>query len=255
MTRRLRGRAIRALALAFSVGGLSSPTAGRAQPLVADLSNHLVAITAGFTGTDVVVFGTTDGPGDVVVAISGPRRPTLVRRKSRLVGIWVNRESMLLADVPNYYGYATSRPLDKILAPQLLERHQIGVENLRLLPPNPEVRRDDIPEFREALIRNRQRDNLFSKEPGKVTFLGERLFRVRMAIPANVATGAYAVQVYLIRDGQVASAQTTPLLISKIGVGAEIFAFAHRQSLIYGIIAVVLAVGAGWLAGIAFRRV
>ena len=36
----------------------------KAEPLVADLSNHLIAITTGFTGAQVLLFGATDGPGD-----------------------------------------------------------------------------------------------------------------------------------------------------------------------------------------------
>ena len=37
--------------VAHGAGGVS------ASPLVADLSNHLVAITTGFTGTDLLLFG------------------------------------------------------------------------------------------------------------------------------------------------------------------------------------------------------
>ncbi len=227
----------------------------RAQPLVADLSQHLVAITAGFTGADIVMFGATDGPGDVVVVVTGPPKPTIVRRKGRFAGVWVNRESMLFADAPTFYGVVSSKPIDEILSPQQLDRHQIGVDHIRLLPPNPEARRDDIPEFREALVRARQRDGLFTTEPGKVTFLGERLFRARMALPAKVTTGSYRVQVILVRDGQVVTVQTTPLLVSKIGFSADVFDFAHHDSAFYGLIAILIAAAAGWTAAAAFRRI
>ncbi|MBM3532773.1 MAG: hypothetical protein FJX60_07040 [Alphaproteobacteria bacterium] len=227
----------------------------RAQPLVADLSQHLVAITAGFTGADIVMFGATDGPGDVVVVVTGPPKPTIVRRKGRLGGIWVNRESMLFADAPTFYGVASSKPIDEILSPQQLDRHQVGVNHIRLLPPNPEARRDDIPEFREALVRARQRDGLFAVEPGKVTFLGERLFRARVVLPAKVATGSYRVQVLLVRDSQVVTVQTTPLLVSKIGFSADVFDFAHHQAAAYGLIAILIAAAAGWTAAAAFRRI
>jgi uncharacterized protein (TIGR02186 family) len=227
----------------------------RAQPLVADLSQHLVAITAGFTGADIVMFGATDGPGDVIVVVTGPPKPTIVRRKGRLAGIWVNRESMLFADAPTFYGVASSRPIDEILPPQQLDRHQIGVDHIRLLPPNPEARRDDIPEFREALVRARRRDGLFAIEPGKVTFLGERLFRARMVLPAKVATGTYRVQVLLVRDSQVVTVQTTPLLVSKIGFSADVFDFAHQDSAFYGLLAILMAAAAGWTAAAAFRRI
>ena len=47
---------------------------------------------------------------------------------------------------------------------------------------------------------------------------------------------------------------STPLYVNKIGVGANVFTFAHRQAAAYGLIAIVLAVAAGWLAGAMFRR-
>ena len=63
---------------------------GAAEPLVADLSKHLVAITTGFAGTDVLLFGAVEGDGDVVVVVRGPNHTETVRRKQRQFGIWVN---------------------------------------------------------------------------------------------------------------------------------------------------------------------
>ena len=246
----LRTTLLSAIVILLALG-----SGARAQPLVADLSQHLVAITAGFTGADIVMFGATDGPGDVIIVVTGPPKPTIVRRKGRLAGIWVNRESMLFADAPTFYGVAASKPIDEILAHNQLDRHQIGVDHIRLLPPNPEARRYDIPEFREALVRARQRDGLYGGEPGKVTFLGERLFRARMALPAKVTTGTYRVQMFLVREGQVVTVQTTPLLVSKIGFGADVFDFAHQDSAFYGLIAILMAAAAGWTAAAAFRRI
>jgi uncharacterized protein (TIGR02186 family) len=108
--------------------------------------------------------------------------------------------------------------------------------------------------FRNALIRRMQARGLYSAEDGTVSFLGGRLFRTTVHFPANVPTGQYMVGVFLLRDGDVVSAQTTPLFVSKIGLGAEIYAFARRQAAIYGGIAIVIAVAAGWLASAAFRQ-
>ena len=49
-------------ACVFAIAMLALPA--RAE-LVAALSNHLVAITTGFSGTDVLLFGATDGTGEV----------------------------------------------------------------------------------------------------------------------------------------------------------------------------------------------
>ena len=62
---RSTGRAA-ALAVLFAVL-LAVPGGARAQALVADLSNHLIAITTGFTGTDKFC-RQLDGPGPEISA-------------------------------------------------------------------------------------------------------------------------------------------------------------------------------------------
>ena len=87
-----------------------------------------------------------------------------------------------------------------------------------------------------------------------MTFLGDSLFRARLQLPANVPTGQYLASAYCLVDGKVQSAQTVPLFVEKIGIEADIFDFAHNFSLAYGLIAVLLALMAGWLAHLAFGR-
>ncbi|MGC2854842.1 TIGR02186 family protein [Novispirillum sp. DQ9] len=255
---RLAALAIACLALLPAVSA-SVPAHAQAQehqrqPLVADLSRHLVAITTGFAGTDVLLFGATDEPGDVVLVVRGPNRDEIVRRKERLGGmIWANGAAVTLHDVPAFYRVAANRPLEDILARPARERHQIGADVLNLRMSG-SVAPEDRGEFREALVRLKGDRDLYSYGEGAVNMLANRLFRTELHFPANVPTGTYMVEVYLVRDGEVISAEITPLIISKVGIGADIFQFAHQQSALYGIAAIIIAVFAGWLAGVAFRK-
>ncbi len=226
----------------------------RATPLVADLSDHLIAITTGFTGAQVLLFGSTDGPGDVVALVRGPTGRAVVRRKDKLFGIWVNAGALDFDEVPNFYAVASSRPLDQLLTPETAQRYGIGLDNLGIHPAETSSPKKSA-DMLGALTRIKVGEGLYLPEPGKVTFLGPQLFRADFNFPANVPTGSYLVEILLIRDGQIASAQTTPLVVSKIGVGADIYEFAHRYSAAYGIIAIVIALLAGLAAHMAFRRV
>lgn len=231
--------------------------AGRAsaQELVADLSNHLVAITAGFTGTEVLLFGAVEGQGDVVMVVTGPTQEVIVRRKDKLLGIWLNARSVGFADVPSFYAVASSRPLSEIANEAVRSRLEIGTANLRLpLAGRQSLTAADEAEFRAALIRRKQARGLYPATVGQVAFVGRTLFRTRLFLPSNVPTGTYTVTVYLIREQEVVSAQTTPLLVSKAGFGADVYEFAHNQSAAYGAIAVIIAVMAGWLASLIFRK-
>ncbi|MFM2129092.1 MAG: hypothetical protein RL477_638 [Pseudomonadota bacterium] len=240
-------------AILFALAALSCAPAARAQQVVADLSRHLVAITTGFIGTEVLLFGAIDGDGDVIVVVRGPERPEVVRRKDRIGGIWINADTMTFASAPAFYAVAASRPVGEAVSQRLLTRHRIGTEFLDLRPDR-RVDAKTLADFRSGLIRNKVRQGLYLDKPAPVTFLGNRLFRTNLYFPANVPTGTYTVEVLQVHQGRVVSAQTTPLLISKIGVGAEVYRFAHRYSALYGLIAILIALAAGWAAGAIFRK-
>lgn len=233
---------------------LTRPAA--AEPLVADLSKHLVAITTGFAGTDVLLFGAVEdvpGGGDVVVVVRGPNRSEIVRRKARTLGVWMNSGLAEVADAPSFYRVAATRPLAEIAPRAVLDRHQIGLDSLDLVI-RPRDAAADVAQYRAALVRLKQGQGLYGGDIEGISFLGNRLFRTDVHFPANVPVGTYLVEVYLMADGEVVSAQTTPLVISKIGLGADLYDFAHQRAAIYGIIAILLAASAGWIAALVFRK-
>ena len=241
------------LLLLAALLALLTPACARAQALVADLSEHLVAVTTGFAGAELLLFGAVEGEGDVIVVVRGPEERATVRRKERVLGVWMNTEELTIGEAPSFYAIASSKPLDQLASERTLARHQIGVEHVRFLVPVG-VGRQEAAAFQAALVRNKQRQGLYDLGLGRVTFLGPRLFRADVLLPSNVPTGAYVVTVYLLRQGEVVSAQTTPLDVSKIGLGARIYDVAHRHAVGYGILAISVAVAGGWIAGTVFRR-
>lgn len=246
-----RGPKVLVLAAALALGPV--PGGPHAQGLVADASRHLVAITTGFVGTKVLLFGATEGEGDVIIVVRGPARREVVRRKERLVGIWVNDTEVTFRDVPSYYWLASSKPIEELLPPPAVQRHEIGVQHLRLVATG-KADAKDLAGFRAGLIRNKVLNGLFTVRPKDVDFLGQRLFRSTIEFPANVPTGSYTVHVFFVRNGSVASAQTVPLTIAKVGIGADVYRFAHASSALYGFFAIAIALLAGLFAGVVFRK-
>ena len=241
-----------AAALAALALAATAPPA-QAQQVIADLASHRVAITTGFAGAEVLLFGAVDGEGDVIVTVRGPESDIVVRRKSQVNGMWINTDSLTFYAVPSYYSVASSRPVEEIMSGPVAEREQIGARRLRFSPER-NVAPATVELFRGALIRNMERAELFQPRISPVRFLGQRLFRADFKFPATVPTGRFTVNVYLVRNGQVVSATTTPLLVEKTGVSAEVYDFAQNRGLSYGFIAVVFAALAGWAASRLFQR-
>ncbi|MBN2752484.1 MAG: TIGR02186 family protein [Rhodospirillaceae bacterium] len=243
-----------ACALMAAMGG----PAQAARPVVADLSNHLVAITTGFSGTHVLVFGATDDrKGDIVMVVRGPMETHVVREKTRMAGIWMNRDEVQFPQSPAFYAVAATAPLDTVIPVDVRKRHQIGL-NALVLPAivggGPPLSDVEAKRFRDALIRLKQKSGLYPEAVGTVTTLENRLFRAELDLPATVPVGSYTVEVFFIQDGAVIGAEITPLFVSKTGFSAEVFDFATHHAAKYAVAAILFAVIAGWGIALVFRR-
>jgi uncharacterized protein (TIGR02186 family) len=140
------------------------------------------------------------------------------------------------------------------VTPDAAALYRIGTANLKL-DSKPATSGERTKRFAAALIEEQQRAGLIATDIGKISFLGERLFRATITFPANVPIGTYLVQVFIARNRDVVGGQTTPLIVSKVGIDAEVSDFATREAAAYGAIAVLTAVVAGWLASLPFRGV
>ncbi|MBT6286790.1 MAG: TIGR02186 family protein [Rhodospirillaceae bacterium] len=234
-------------------GVLGVPAPASSQSIVTDLSTREVAISTGFTGAELLLFGATEGFGDIVVTVVGPKRDEIIRRKERVAGIWVNGTSVTFENAPAYYRTAASKPLSEIAAPEVLEKLQIGSSRIDLSTRSSRGA-ETILEFRDAFIRSKKRQALYSEDISDIKITRGRLFRSTIPFPVNVPIGTYEVTVHLFKHGRLVSSEKTPLTVQKVGLEAKIYDFAHDHAAWYGLIAIAIALVAGWLAGVIFRR-
>ena len=228
----------------------------RAEDLVSGISQDIIQITSNYTGTDIVVFGAIERAEsaqgrDIVVVVRGPDEPMTVRRRDRVAGIWVNRDAARFEGLPAYYYLASTAPLSRIASQEALARYGIGLQALR---PTQVGSHHDPEPFRQATIRYHKRVGLYTESPGSIDFLSETLFRTRVPVPAGVTRSQYNVEVYLFRDGQVVSVQSTPLFVDASGLERRLFNLAHDAPLSYGLACVLMAMLLGWISSVLFRR-
>lgn len=232
-----------------------------AEDLVSGLSQDQIEITSNYTGTNLVVFGAIEPQAsdigtperDIVVVVRGPDTDMTVRQKQRVAGFWINRHEVRLHAMPGYYYLASTRPLGKIAAADVLARYQIGLDYLE--PASYSTHSPHEAEiYTKAAIHQEARAGLYEEVDSGVEFLSYSLFRVRVPVPASVPRGQYTAEVFLFENGNVMSAQSTPLFIDQTGVEQQLFSFAHRWPLSYGIATVAMALLLGWLSSLVFQR-
>jgi uncharacterized protein (TIGR02186 family) len=236
-----------------------------AETLIAAASPAVVRIEQHFSGAEITVFGVIERDRlavsradrqEIAVTVFGPEEHVVVRRKTRVAGLWINTEAQDFVAIPGFYAALTSAPLADLGTPEALGQYRIGFEHL--LNPDPRGGADaggaDEHAFRAALVRNHVAAGVYVERPGAVEFLSPTLFRAVIPLPARAPTGSYRVEVTLLQGGVPLAETATALAVMKIGFEEWMYQAAFRLPLLYGLGTVLVGLAAGWLAGILFRR-
>lgn len=227
------------------------------------LSTDSVAITSNFAGANLTIFGAVDnidplisrhGRYDVVVVLEGPARTVVVRKKTRVLGMWINTQSMVFENVPASYSVAMTRAPQDITGEDNYRRLALRTENVHLQPLNADGKPRTIEEFTAALRARKEASGLYVERVGGVEFLSRTLFRATLHLAPNIPVGSHRARAFLFRQGVFVEETSALLTIRKSGVEQRIFDFAHQQGLLYGLLAVLVAMLTGWLGRMIFKK-
>jgi uncharacterized protein (TIGR02186 family) len=246
----------------LALAALSPLIMAQASPrLVPDISARSVEIRYSFTGAQLLLFGAILYPGgrtpsraaDVVVVLKGPVEPILVREKQKIAGIWINADSNRFRSAPSYYAVASSRPIRELVDERTAAIYEMGLQDLQLSPgggalPDKERR------FEAGLLDLRKRQGLYAEQSRGVEISDGVLYRARISIPSQVPVGTYTAETFLIDRGKVIAAATRDIEIGKSGFERFVALAAERHGFLYGLAAVLMSLGLGWLAAWAFRK-
>lgn len=253
----MRALAVLLAALLLVAGPARPQAVDEDPPISAALINDFVAVTSSFTGARLTLFGATrtqrGDAGDVVVVVRGPDRPAAVTLRSRIMGMWVGRNTVRFANAPGFLAVASTRPLDKIATERTLRGWGLLPEAL-IAPAPADAARADIDAFSRALIRIREAEGLYAVDPAGVRRLSGGLFRADVSAPDSTPPGIYTVRVLLFRNGAPVATVSSTVLITHQGVERLVLDAARRLPWAYGLAAILMAALAGWLAYAAFAR-
>ena len=234
--------------------------AGSSEAVVLGLSKDQISINTSFDGSEILIFGAIkreeripEGPPlEVIITLAGPSLPVTVRRKEKRLGIWVNIDSVEVDHAPSYYAVLTSAPLRDVLSEVEDLRHKVSIPRaIRSVGAPQDIA--DATAFTEALIRIRERNDLYHLGEGAVAVEEQTLFRTSVQLPAALTEGAYPMRIFLTREGSVVSTYETTVDVQKVGMERWLFELSRNQPLIYGLMSLAIAIAAGWGASAAFR--
>ncbi len=229
---------------------------------VTDLSDRKVEIRYQFNGAELVLFGAvkdsdlpdSNAPYDVVVLVMGPRQHVTVRRKAKTAGIWINRDAVKFHDIPGYYVISATRPLGDIARAKQMTLAGVGFDALVFKADDPTIEAIELSNFRAGFLRRRLNEQLFQLNPTGVEIVGEGLFRTNISLPANTPIGEFTIEAIVFQGGEPVAKSNLVLDVDKAGFERAVYDYANNWPFFYGLTAVFIAFGAGWLAGLAGKK-
>ena len=239
----------------------------------AALTDASVRVSSDFRGAHIVVYGAVfdpaHKPSDVVIIVRGPDQPVRIARKTQVAGLlWLNSRPVVFQGAPGFYMAASTRPLTEIAGFSELRMQGAGLDHLAIAAPA-ENRTDnrygirdmvvsslgaDYLDWKDAVLRLKEKGHLYAADSTGVKFVDQGLFRADIELPVEAPIGTYQARIILFQDGKPVSVRERSLQVEKVGLERTVYVVAHRRPWFYGLFTVMLGLGSGWLASVAFRR-
>ena len=212
---------------------------------------NLIAIGAFFNGTHLFVSGKAGIENGVVVLVSGKQEELTLKKKGKALGLlWMNLGDVHIKHVPNIYILYSSKAnmASTASSPNNWEKLGIGFDYLKkeMTVEAPLAERDGLA---NEFLKLKQKQGLYAFHPDKISFEQknetEKSFTAGIWIPPRIPIGAYQITVMEIHNGQIVDTSKHELKVKEEGIPLLMSSLAFNHSLLYGFLAVLIAVVAG----------
>jgi uncharacterized protein (TIGR02186 family) len=216
------------------------------------VSERSIRITPRYRGELVKVSGTVAAQCDVVLKLTSSRGGATFSRLGRVGPLWLSQGRVRFNNVPRMFKIKSTRPLQEILLPKELERYGLGFSGLRAsVTVEGEV---DPGLYLNELVAVRQAAGLYTFNDTGITSVDGR-FAATFFWPPGAPSGTYRIEALAVRDLKVAGIRETTIEVHKVGIEAWISDLADQHGILYGLLAVVLAVAVALLMSVVFNRI
>ncbi len=236
-----------------ALGGLAPAGAstGPAGEAVVRVSPQTVTVSTFFHGSDLSVAGVAPAGARLAVLLTGARQAVELDEKGKVWGLlWMTVGTVTLEDVPAAYLLATAGPVCE-LAPYR-ERQRLGV-GLDVLGTGSDGAREEL--FPQ-LIALKEGEGLYGTFEGDLEVRpgggGWAEYSVVLPLPSRIPRGEYTVALWGFGDGVGRRLAEATVTVAPKGLTRRIAALARDHGLLYGFLALFIAVTVGMATGLVF---
>ena len=244
------------------VGGAGAVAPEARQKVVTAASKNLIEIGLTYHGDEVHFFGVNPVPGsDMVIKLTAEKEEAIKFSVKGKVGpFWMTVKQYEVSGAPFIYKIHASKPLKEIISPATAEELELGYAAVRHRMKMHLIRGEAAPADADnvfkGLLKIKERANLYNivEDPARLQVSEGKLFKHYFRFPAAATEGRYQVESFCFQKGQLVGYGKDVIEIKKVGLENWLTQTSQNQPIFFGILAVVVAMGAGLLVGVIFRK-
>ncbi|HID74848.1 MAG TPA: hypothetical protein EYP56_02510 [Planctomycetaceae bacterium] len=240
--------------LAILAAGMASQLP-RERPQSIQIEPETVRIGLFYSGQNIRIRADVPHCDGIALRLTGPERSIVLKRKGKKFGlVWMNVGQVHYERVPSLYLLRSSQPLEQIGPPDQLKELGLGFPALRT-QVTAGMEGEAAESFGE-LVKLKWRDGLYATEVGGISFRplrsGRQEATAEIFLPPKTPAGQYTVDVFAFVNGKGKPVGTGTVCLDRTRVVAFITGLATRHGLLYGCLAVAVAITAGLATGLLF---
>ena len=232
------------------------------QKVLTGASKNVIEIGLSYHGDEIHFFGVNPVPGsDVVIKLTAAKEEAIkLSVKGKVGPFWMTVKQYEVTGSPFIYKIHTSKPLDQIVSPAVAQELGLGYPSLRqslkLHLIRGEAAPDDADKIFQGLLKIKEKANLYNivEDPKRLEVAEGRLFKHYFRFPSAATEGRYLVESFCFQNGQLVAYGKDLIEIKKVGLEAWFTQTSQNSPVFFGILAVVIAAGAGLLVGVIFGK-
>lgn len=246
----------RIIALVFSIITATAFHAFAESGSTLEVSNKLIDIGTFYNGTTLNVSGRIPDGSEAVLKFTGKPSELHMKEKGKAMGLlWMNLNALTFKNVPGVFLVNSSEGFSKA-TDNTDTLKKIGLSSLNEVIKVEAEKTDKTFAIKE-LIKLKQQEGLYKETSGNISYVpgteGQKNFKAEIQIPSRLVPGEYTLEVLAIKNGQTISQSSQPVSASLSGFPKLMSNLAFGHSLLYGVLATVIAILSGLAIGMVFQ--
>lgn len=247
---------------AFWAGTAAAVTPAAKEKVLTAASKNLVEIGLSYRGDQITFFGINPVPGaDLIIRLTAKKEEDIkLSVKGRVGPFWMTVKQYEVSGAPFIYKIHAAKPLDQIVSAETAKELELGFEAIRNRLKMHLVRGEAAPEDAEkvfqGILQIKQDANLYNiiTDPKRLEVTEGSLFKHYFRFPPAATEGTYQVESFAFLKGELVGYGKDVIEIRKVGIQNWLTQTSQNSPIFFGILCVVVAMGAGLGVGMIFRK-